>query len=313
MGTYPISLLTVPVLGYLAAILTGNWAKGLTFGMLIHVVWVEIWNNGAGFVAPPGVLPPGSPPIGDLLVYYFWATLLMSIVGAVEFWIFNWHPLLDGFTMVSMTGKGATDYTRTGARIAKILLVLLIFFGSHVIFELHTEDFPAPWGGVVCTVGVALGWVVFFLLLRSEYKSKDGKEGLFEKGSPNVHTTAMTFMNNELSVFILFASLGHIIYITAYWIWEFTQGTIQNFITSLWYFYASLIIAGAILIIMLLVGYFLVKRPASKRTRKTADDEPYEDEEPTTPLVNPSTLPPPIVEPSPETSQFRVGTYKNPW
>jgi hypothetical protein len=313
MGAYPISLLSVPTLGYLAAILTGNWAKGLVFGLLIHVIWVEIWNNGASFVPPPGVLPPGSPPLGDLLVFYFWATMLFSIVGAVMFWMFGWHPLLDGLTMMSRKADGSTDYGRTGKRIAKVLLVLLIFFGSHVVFELHTEDFPAPWGGIVCTVGCIVGWIVFFLLLRGEYRGRNNPNGIFVKnGSDKVHTTATTFMQNELSVFILFASLGHLIYITAYWAWEFAFNDIAMFITSLWYFYASLIISGSILIVMALVGYFLVKRPESKRAGMTPGEETPEEQEPSTPLMPP--LPPPVIEPTvPGQSGYRVGTYKPQW
>ena len=308
MGTYPISLLTIPALGYLAALLTGSWAKGVTFGMMIHVIWTEIWNNGAGFVAPPGVLPPGSPPLGDLLVYYFWATLLFSITGGVMVWVFGWHPLLDGMTIVHTKADGSPDYARTGGLVARILVVLLIFFGSHVIFELHTEDFPAPWGGVVCTVGCILGWILFFFLLRSEYKDKDGKNGIFNHpGSLAVHTSSATLMQNDLSVYILFASLGHLVYITAYWIWEFVQGDIGTFITSLWYFYASLILSGVILIVMLIVGYFLVKRPESKKA-KAADNSG------STPLLTPNELPPPEVPA--QTSNYHMGsqyTYKNPW
>lgn len=309
MGAYPISLLSVPILGYLAALLTGSWAKGLAFGMLIHVIWVEIWNNGAGFVAPPGVLPPGSPPIGDLLVFYFWATLLMSVVASSMFWMLRWHPLLDGLTVMKVKGDGTPDYAGTGKLVAKVLLVLLIFFGSHIIFELHDDDFPAPWGGVVCTIGVAVGWIVFFLLLRSEYKEEGKKEGIFEHpGSLSVHTTARTFMKNELSKYILFASLGHLIYITAYWVWEFVFNDIATFITSLWYFYASLIIAGSELILMLLIGYFLVRRPMNKQMKSTTTTPGG----PTEPLLPPP--PPPEVAPE-DTGPLlhQIGSYKSPW
>lgn len=293
-----ISLLTIPVLGFLFGLLTGIWEKGLAVALIIHVVWVMIWNYGDPFTFPA--------EHNELLPNWFWSSMLASITGAVMTWRFGFERLLDGERLTTLFWKKDEERVEMGelARvIGKLLAVLLILIGGHVIGELRVAGFPEPHPGWVCSVLVALGWVAFGFLFRNE-------ERVFPP-LPAGTRGIKKFTQNHIAIYAVFAAVGHFAYVTAYWIWDFIVDD-TTWITNQWYFYSSLIIFGAILVIMVVLGFFLFDTKSGYTKLKSEKTKPSPAPAPAVPMVEPEETP------AEETVERRyagstVGRYANPF
>jgi len=259
----PISLATIPVIGFLISTLAQHFAYGLTVALLGHVVWIMIFGA-------------GTYTFEAVFINWFWATLLFSITGHVMSRVFNWHPLLNGqylrflgaCTDEEKAKTGAHGWKRFGTVIAKLLVGILLLAAAHIPLELQID--PATWpvwaGGLCTTVALVLVWVLIWAMLRPDQSSGKHHGEIFHAAQKSTGKGAgakqTVNLGNELRSFIFYFSLTHIIYVTAYWIWKAVQDPVVWKGDS-WYFYSSLIIAGVLLIVMTIVGA-LLSRHAKK-------------------------------------------------
>lgn len=238
----PISLGTVPVIAFLGGLYSGQGARGTVLAMVPFAAWVWFYHRGDDFPADYDF---------DLLINWFFASLLAGLVGAMMTLVYKWHPLMDGAHLSRYYEKdGKVNFSGIGKLLGKLLVVLAIFAGSHIIYELRVTGFPKPWGGVVASVGIILGWIIFGVWFRSDIE-------LFESPPPG-STGYHRFTRSEVAVYALFASLTHVLYFTAYWLTEYFWNP-ATWIVDQWYFYFSLIYFGGIGIIMLAIGLWLIR------------------------------------------------------
>ena len=269
---HPISIATIASIGYLGGLFTMQAGRGLIMAFLVFASWVWFFAKGADF----NVIWQYR-----LLVDYFFPTLLFSFVGAMICVIFRFHPIMDGLHLRDLytdeyTGK--VSYSAIGRILVLIIVVLLFFFGAHLALEIQSPSWPRVWAGVTCSLGIAAGWAVFYFAFRREFL-------LFHPAAVEPGTKdRRSFWKAEIINYVIIGFVGHFSFVTAYWIWQLVFGDDILWITSNWSFWASLILAGAILVIMYIVSFFV--RPGDH-------DPGYKTVNPEEPVLPESTPPPP--------------------
>lgn len=243
----PISLATIPVIAFIGGLYSGQASRGVTLALIVHTIWVWFYHRGADF----------DPLYAyDLLLNWFYASLLAGLVGSIMTLAFDWMPIMDGASLSELFRSkdgGRASFRKIGIILGKLILVFLIFSGAHVIYELNVAGFPKWAGGIVASGLIVLGWIAFALLFRSETDIFDAAP----LGSTGYHR----FTRSEVITYTLFAALTHFIYFTAYWIsawfWPNTVGFL--WLADQWYFYMSLILMGGIGVIMVIVALVFLR------------------------------------------------------
>lgn len=239
----PISLATIPVVAFLGGLYSGQASRGVVLAMVIHASWAWFYHRGDDF---PSVYD------FDLLIYWFFSSLLAGIVGSMMTLMFNWHPIMDGAHLSVIYRKdGKISFRKIGRVLGKLILVLLIFAGAHIIYELNVSGFPKWAGGIVGSILIVGGWVAFALLFR--------RESLLFMNPPSDSRGYHRFTRSEVMVYALYGALTHFLYFTAYWLADWFWPTLSGWLNDGWYFYMSLILFGGIGIIMWIVAFFLIR------------------------------------------------------
>lgn len=244
----PISLATIPVIAFLGGLYSGQASRGVVLAMVVHTIWVWFYHRGDDF----------NPVYDfDLLLNWFYTSLLAGIVGSMMTLMFDWHPIMDGahLSMIYRNKDGSrASFRKIGRVLGKLILVFLIFSGAHVIYELNVSGFPKWAGGIVGSVLIVIGWVAFAFLFRSETDIFDA--------APDGSSGYRRFTRSEVLTYALFGALTHFIYFTAYWLSAWFWPTLAGWLNDQWYFYMSLILFGGIGIIMWFVAFFLLRNRA---------------------------------------------------
>lgn len=239
----PITLATIPVLAFLGGLYSGQASRGVVLAMVPHAAWTWFYHRGDDF---PSVYD------FDLLINWFFTSLLAGIVGSMMTLMFNWHPIMDGAHLSVIYRKdNKISFRKIGRILGELILVFLLFAGGHIVYELNVAGLPKWGGGIVGSALIAIGWIVFAALFRRE-------TDLFRApppGSVGYHR----FTRSEVMVYALFGALTHFLYFTAYWIAAWFWPTLSGWLNDQWYFYMSLILFGGIGIIMWIVAYFLIR------------------------------------------------------
>lgn len=247
----PISLATIPVISFLGGLYSGQASRGVVLAMVVHAAWTWFYHRGDDF---PSVYD------FDLLINWFFSSLLAGLVGSIMTLMFDWHPIMDGAHLRTIYERpdGSVSFRSIGTVLGRLLVVLLIIAGAHVIYELNVSGFPKWAGGLVGSVLIIIAWVAFAFLFRRE--AKLFQEAPEKKGYRR-------FTQSEIMVYVLFGALTHFIYFTAYWLSAFFWPTLAGWLNDQWYFYMSLILFGGIGIIMWIVAYFFVRNRADIMAR----------------------------------------------
>lgn len=285
---FPISLATIGAIAYLGGLFTMQVGRAVVMSLLVFATWVLCYHRGNDF---PAYF------MDHLLVDYVFVSVLLGLVGAFITTMFKFHPIMDGLHLAAEYREektGRVMYARIGRLLAKILVVLVIFLGAHISLEIHDPDWPFVWAGVVCTGGILLGWIAFYFLLRDELK-------LFRPAPIEPGTRRRSFWKAEITNYGIIAFVGHVVYVTAYWVWQLVYDNDVLWITSNWGFYSALIIGGILLVVFLIASFFV--------RRITYDAAPSSPEAGYTPLAPVTTPEEPAVTPS---AGWVTGSYLSP-
>lgn len=236
----PISLATICAIGYLVGLFSGQAGRGVVIGLLVFATWVFAYHRGADF-----------DPIyyHRMLVDYFFPLLAASFLGAMIQNMFRFHPIMDGLHLAEeFKEKGRVSYSAIGKLLGKLILVLLVFFGAHISLELHVAGWSFVWAGVVCSVGILAGWLLFWYLFKDICQ-------LFRPAP--VELGRRSFWKAEITNYVIVGFIGHEAFVTAYWIWQLVFDNNVTWITSSWFFYAALILIGSLGVLALITSFFL--------------------------------------------------------
>jgi len=263
-----ISLATVPVFGFLFALLTKHFAFGLAIPVLFITAWYMLADNGADYTYPAD----------QVFVNWIWATAVGALLGHMISYLFNWHPLLDGHYLLWGESKTAMKQKRFTAMMAIMLLFIFLLMVAHVPLEAApAHDWPVWAGGLVTTVVIALVWTLFWYLLSKQTEKlrampsvDDPDRPIFvqviDTSVPEEEGMKQKYIIDELFPFILICGLVYDLYVTVYWIWETFMPTSQ-WIGDQWYFFSSLCIWGLFMLILIPLGIYM-----SRRSRSRYDD-----------------------------------------
>lgn len=315
-----ISLATVPIFGYLFALLTRHFAFGLAIPLIFYTAYFMIADNGAAF----------SYPQNEQFPFWIWATLAAAVFGHAVSRIFDWHPLLDGHWL--LYGSSAAEPTkkkRFTKMVAITMLFIILLMLAHIPLEAATDPSWPVWaGGILTSVLLAGVWVLFWALLRWQTPKLDVLPSpdsvdyptfirLKDTENPAAEGERAKMYIDELQPFILINALVYILYVTVYWLWRTLQSS-ATWIPDKWYFYSSLIITGVFALITIPLGIFLSRRShkrykeakarfaATQESEKTGGSSPAPPSEPVTPGKE-------SVEAKAALIQKKISSYISPW
>jgi len=311
-----ISLATVPIFGYLFALLTRHFAFGLAIPIIFHAAYFMIADNGASF----------SYPLDQVFVNWIWATLLAAVFGHVVSRIFGWHPLLDGHWLLYGTAAGVPNKKKRFTKMVAItILFVVLLMLAHIPLEAATGTSWPVWAGGILTSALLIGvWILFWVLLRMQTPKLDTLPDpqsvdyptfirLKDTEHPVEEGERAKLYIDELFPFVLINMLIYVLYVTVYWLWRTIQSS-TTWIPDQWYFYSSLIITGFCALVTIPLGLFLSRRSHKRYKEAMKKYEPAktkEEEEETTPEAKAEGKTALL----PEAAQLakKVSQYISPW
>ena len=251
-----ISLLTISTISFLVATFMHNFAYGVTWSLLLHVVHYMVF--GSGYILPTS----------QIFVNYFWSTLVFGVAGWILAMLLRIPAFLNGayyasvFPVDSAVRKRLEDDKRTlkdeseWMIFGKFLIPLLLIGIGHIIYELNVDGFPKWAGGIVLVVLDIIAWIAFYFLFRPDDKHFTL---LFNSSDPRAEVATISF--NMAAATIIYA-LTYIIFQSIDCLHfasnapnVYTDGECSIFYGDQWYFYASLIAGGFVIVWSVVVGF----------------------------------------------------------
>jgi len=255
-----ISLLTISTISFLVATFMHNFAYGVTWSLLLHVVHYMVF--GSGYILPTS----------QIFVNYFWSTLVFGVAGWILAMLLRIPAFLNGAYYASVFSddsavrqrvKKQNDKDGTTLKeesewmiFGKFLIPLLLVGIGHIIYELNVDGFPKWAGGIVLVVLDIIAWIAFYFLFRPA----DGEVTLlFNSPDPRAEVATISF--NMAAATIIYA-LTYIIFQSIDCLHfasnapnVYTDGECSIFYGDQWYFYASLIAGGFVIVWSVVVGF----------------------------------------------------------
>lgn len=211
-----LSLLTITSISLITSILFVN-TNGLLVAFSLHVFIVALfYYMGVATFIIPAI---------ELLVAYYVGTFAWMLIGCSLGRVYNLPKLLN-----SMFISASTMSKKTANMIMTKTIIWVILYGfSFIPYELETTaSWPEPAGGFTTWILNIIMWAIFYYLYKDEHSLFNVK-GRTDETNKIVRTVALK-LGFLQSLYIL-------IYILFDWLGEF-------FITNMWYFWISLIMAG---------------------------------------------------------------------
>lgn len=247
-----ISLLTISSVSFLIAAFMHNFAYGLFWSTLLHVVHFMVF--GSGYILP----------FEQVWTNYFWSGLLFALAGWILAVMLKIPAFLNGayygqvFDSEFAKKKGVTYTSESGDKwktFGKFLVTILIIAVAHIVYELNVSGFPKWGGGIVLFVLDIVAWIVFYFLFRS-----DEKTVLFNSSDPKAEVRTIMFN------MIVLQSIYNLTYFIFQAVdcpnWSSNSPNVYAgdecalFYDKQWYFWVSLIVGGFALIWAIAVGMY---------------------------------------------------------
>ena len=265
-----ISLLTISTVSFLIATFMHNFAYGLFWSTLLHVVHFMVF--GSGYILP----------FAQVWTDYFWSSLLFALAGWILAVMMKIPALFNGsyygqvFDTSFAKKKGVIYTPESGDKwktFGKFLVTVILIAAGHIVYELNISGFPKWAGGIVLVVMDILAWVAFYFLFKS-----DEKTVLFNSDDPKAEVRTIVF-----NMIVL-----QLIYVLTYFIFQavdcphwsdnspniFAGGECITFYDKQWYFWVSLIVGGFSLIWAIAVGMFARGRSSGDKEYRPLKEAP---------------------------------------
>ncbi len=211
-----LSLLTITSISFITSVLFVN-TNGLLIAFSLHVFVTALffYLEVASFIIPAI----------ELLIFYYVATFAWMLVGCCIGRIENLPKLLNSmFISASTVNPEVANITMT-----KTIIWVILYGFSFVPYELNLgSNWPEPAGGFTTLLANIIMWIIFYYLYKNEHYLFNVKGD--EQDTAKIVQTVTSKLAFIQTLYIL-------IFILFDWLGEF-------FITNMWYFWISLIMAG---------------------------------------------------------------------